>query len=144
MNFFRLINMRELNNLTQLEMAKILKTSQSNYSRWENSTELIPLKKLSLLCDYFDVSMDYLLGITDICKGYGTHEFNKKIIGNNIKIIRSKNNITQKQLAEILNTTQSTISAYENAKTILLTAFALQIVKYFNISLDWLCGRKKY
>ena len=50
--------------------------------------------------------------------------------------------ITQVELAEFLNTTQSIISAYENGKTTLLTAFALQIVKKYNLSLDWLCGRK--
>ena len=60
-----------------------------------------------------------------------------------LKELRNKNKITQTELADFLNTTQSTISAYENGKTTLLTAFALQIVDKYKISLDWLCGRKK-
>ena len=43
----------------------------------------------------------------------------------------------------MLNTTHSTISAYESGKTKLLTIFAIEIVKKYNISLDWLCGRIK-
>ncbi len=59
-----------------------------------------------------------------------------------MKELRKNNGITQEELAKFLNTTQSTISAYESGKTTLLTAFALQIVNKYNISLDWLCGRK--
>ena len=50
---------------------------------------------------------------------------------------------TLAEVAEILNTTQSTISAYESGKTVLLTAFAIQISKKYNVSLDWLCSREK-
>ena len=60
----------------------------------------------------------------------------------NICAYRKLLNITQEELANILNTTHSTISAYESGKTTLLTAFALQIVDKYKISLDWLCGRK--
>ena len=69
-------------------------------------------------------------------------EFDKKIIGIKLKEFRKEKNITQEELANILNTTHSTISAYESGKTTLLTAFALQIVDKYKISLDWLCGRK--
>ncbi|MBQ7789712.1 MAG: helix-turn-helix domain-containing protein [Bacilli bacterium] len=141
MYFQRLINIRELYNYNQNQMAKILKTSQSNYSRWEKATELIPLDKLSLFCNYFNTNMDYMLGISNFKNGNGTHLLNKKIIGKRIKIIRKKYIITQKELAACLNTTQSTISANENGKTKLLTAFAIQIVYKYNISLDWICGR---
>ena len=70
------------------------------------------------------------LYVSDQCRGQRLKEF------------RKSNEITQTELANILNTTQSTISAYESGKTTLLTAFALEIVNKYNISLDWLCGRK--
>lgn len=139
----RLIDIRVDADLKQEEMAEILKTTQSNYSRWENGTELIPLKKLSLLCNYFNVSMDYVIGKTRDEDGNGKHDINLKIIGSRLQMIRKKNNLTQTDLAEILNTSQSTISAYENGKTIILTAFALEIVEKYSVSLDWLCGRIK-
>ena len=34
------------------------------------------------------------------------------------------------------------ISDYENGVTLILTSFAIQICNKYNISLDWLCGRK--
>lgn len=139
----RLLDIRTDDQMKQSEMAKILKTSQSNYSRWESGKELIPIIKLNLLCNYFDVSMDYIIGLIRTNKKMGHHELDKKVVGNNIKHIRKSNNLTQKELAEILNTSQSTISAYESGKTIILTAFALELVKRYNISLDWLCGRTK-
>ena len=65
----------------------------------------------------------------------------KKEIGKRIKIFRKDNNHTLRSLAKELNTTSSTISAYETGKTLILTAFAYQICKNYHISLDWLCGR---
>lgn len=143
MNFEKLKDIREDNDLKQSDIAEILKTTQSNYSRWENGTELIPLKKLAIFCDYFDISMDYIIGLTRNNKGNGKHNINPDTIGENLKTLRKKNNITQKDLAKLLNTSQSTISAYESGKTTLLTAFALEIVNKYKISLDWLCGRTK-
>ncbi len=143
MTFERLLDIREDADMKQDEMAELLKTTQSNYSKWENGKELIPLKKLNLLCNYFNVSMDYVIGFTRKNIPNGKHEINLKIIGKNIKTLREKNNITQIQLAKLLNTSQSTISGAENGKNILLMAFALQIVQEYHVSLDWLCGRIK-
>ena len=139
----RLRDIREEKDLRQIDVAKILNVSQANYSRWENGTELMPLKKLTIFCNYFNVSMDYVIGITRNNTSTGTHELNSKTIGNNLKSFRKKYGITQAELANFLNTTHSTISAYESGKTTLLTAFAIKIAKKYHISLDWLCGRTK-
>ena len=61
---------------------------------------------------------------------------------NRLLEVRNSNNITQRDLADFLNTTSSTICAYEKGKTMILTAFAYQIAKEYNVSMDWLCGRK--
>lgn len=45
------------------------------------------------------------------------------------------------ELAKLLNTTHSTISAYESGKTTILTVFAYEICKKYNISMDYLIGR---
>ena len=139
----RIRDIREEKDLRQIDVAKILNVSQANYSRWENGTEFMPLKKLTIFCNYFNVSMDYVIGITRNNTSTGIHELNSKTIGNNLKEFRKKHGITQVELANFLNTTHSTISAYESGKTTLLTAFAIQIVKKYHISLDWLCGRTK-
>ena len=73
----------------------------------------------------------------------GIEELNKNEIGSRIKKIREDNNLTLRDLAKELNTTSSTISAYETGKTLILTAFAYQICIKYNVSLDWLCGKRK-
>ena len=88
--------------------------------------------------------MDYILGLTNKKIKYKKlNELDKKIIGNNIKKLRSNNNLTLRDLAKILNTTSSTISAYETGKTLLLTAFAIEIAKKYHLSIDELCGKEK-
>ena len=75
------------------------------------------------------------------------YDYKKKIdkntIGNNIKFLRKKNNLTQSDLAKILNTSQSTISAYENGKSLVLTVFIYSLAHEFNLSIDKLCGLEK-
>lgn len=137
----RLQDIRDNEMLKQKEIAQILEITQSNYSRWETSKELIPLKKINDLCNHFNLSMDYVIGLKRNNIGNGVHKLNNNIIGQNIRRIRKRFHLTQKDLAKMLNTTQSTISAYEKGKTTLLTSFALELVKRFHISLDSLCGR---
>ncbi len=146
MNFSKLAILRNKKEISQREMAKILQVSKSTYARWETQEEIIPLYHLTNFCEYFKVSMDYILGISNINK-YHNYDYKKKIdkttIGNNIKLVRKKNKLTQKDLAKILNTSQSTISAYENGKTLVLTAFIYSLATQFNLSVDKLCGRNK-
>lgn len=146
MNEKRLFDLREYADLTQKDLAQNLGVSQQTYSLWEKGTKIIPLKHLNNLCNYYETSMDYVLGFTDIKTSSNIikiKELNKKEIGARIKKIREDNNLTLRDLASKLNTTSSTISAYETGKTLILTAFAYQICSEYNVSLDWLCGKTK-
>ena len=60
----RLRELREENEMSQAEMAKLLRCSQQTYSRYELHTTEIPLQSLILLAEYYGTSVDYLLGIT--------------------------------------------------------------------------------
>lgn len=144
MNLKRLFDLREYNDLYQKDVAKILGVSQQSYSQWEKGVKIIPLKHLNTLCNYYKVSMDYMLDLSnDKYYDCSIKTLDKKIIGSNIKSIREKNKLTVRDLADKLNTTPSTISSYENGKTLILTAFAYQICKEYNTSLDKFLGRKK-
>ena len=142
MNFQRLVETREDFNLKQKDIANILNITQQSYSLWENGTKIIPLKHLNSLCNYYNVSMDYVLGLSNT-RHYDVinTDINKSLIGKRLREFRIENNITQTELAKLLNTTHSTISAYESGKTTILTAFAYEICKRYNISMDYLCGR---
>lgn len=62
MNFQKLIEIREDLGLKQKDIANILNITQQSYFLWENGTKIIPLKHLNSLCNYYNVSMDYLIG----------------------------------------------------------------------------------
>lgn len=137
----RLIEIRENNNLSQRDLASILNVSKSTYARWETQEQIIPLNRLVDFCNYFKVSMDYALNLSNENKyKKPISSLDRKLIGNNIKLIRKNFSLTQQNLADLLNTSHSTISAYEAGKTLILTIFAYQICLKYNISLDWLCG----
>jgi len=143
-NFERLLFLREEKDLRQIDIANILKVNRVNISNWEHGKEIIPIDKLNIYANYFNTSMDYILKINDNRKKITDNStLDKSVIGKRLKEIRTINKITQKDLAKILNTTQSTISDYENGVNLILTSFAYQICVKYNISMDWLCGRKK-
>ena len=58
----RIKELREYKNLSQIEVANAINTSQRNISRWENEENEITCSFIIKLADYFDVSIDYLLG----------------------------------------------------------------------------------
>lgn len=146
MNEKRLFDLREYKDLSQIKLADYLGITQQTYSLWEKGTKIIPLKHLNNLSNFYEISMDYIVGLTDEKNNSGIiklTELNKNEIGSRIKKIREDNNLTLRDLAKELNTTSSTISAYETGKTLILTAFAYQIYIKYNVSLDWLCGKRK-
>lgn len=140
--FNRIIDVREENDYTQKKIAEILKISRALVSQWEHEKEIISLIKLNEFANYFDVSLDYLAGFTDI-KNYKNSRniLDKSLIGKRVREVRKNNGLTVRDLARILNTSSSTISGYETGKTLILTSFAHEIAKRYNVSLDWLCGK---
>ena len=141
MNNNRFFELREYNNLTQKELATIFNVKQQTYSDWENSKKIIPLKHLVTLANYYHLSINYILGLSNIKKELSTQiKIDKTKISQNLIVIRKENNLLQKDLAKALNTTPSTICAYEKGKTTILTAFAYQICKKYQISFDDLIG----
>lgn len=140
----RLFNIREENDMTQKQIANILNVKQAVYSRWENKVEIIPLTKLICFCNYFNLSLDYVCELSNKkTKKIKNIEIDRQVVGKNIIEFRKKHNISQKELAIFLNTTPSTICAYEKGKTLILTSFAYQICNKYKISMDWLCGRRE-
>lgn len=57
-----------------------------------------------------------------------------------IKELREDRDLTQSQLAEILGTTQRTVSYYENNQREIPVNMLVKYARYFNVSLDYICG----
>ena len=68
--FERIRNLREDRDLTQAEVAKFLNVEQNTYSQYETGVLYYPLDVVIKLAVFYNTSVDYLVGLTDIQKPY--------------------------------------------------------------------------
>lgn len=59
-------NLRKEKGLTQAQLAESLKLDQTAISKWENGKAVPDTQMLIRLADFFDVSTDYLLGLSTL------------------------------------------------------------------------------
>ena len=72
----RLKEIREDKDLNQKDIAKVLNVSQVAYSYYEIGKRQIPIDLLKKLAKYYNVSIDYLLYLTDERKPYTKSKIN--------------------------------------------------------------------
>ena len=67
MSFYyqRLKDLREDKQIKQQEIADILRTTQQTYSIWERGDREIPFHHVITLAKFYDVSIDYIAGLTN-------------------------------------------------------------------------------
>lgn len=65
MKFQRIQDLRTDADLSQRELSEILHISQRSYSHYETGSRSIPIEMLIRLANYYDTSIDYLVGRTD-------------------------------------------------------------------------------
>lgn len=61
----RLKELRKTNNLSQLELGKLLHMSKMAISHWEKGNSEPSIEQLKSMATIFDVSVDYLIGFVD-------------------------------------------------------------------------------
>ncbi len=66
----RLKDLREDNDLSQESISKILKITRPQYSLYETGKRDIPVDLLSILAKYYNTSIDYIVGDTDVYERY--------------------------------------------------------------------------
>ena len=134
---------REKHDLTQRATAKILGISKSYYNYFETGERIMPIRRLNDFCNYFNVSLDYIFGFdNNSIVSKKNYQIDNKLIGSRIREIRLKNHLKQIELANILNTSQSTICSYEKGKTVILTAFLYEMCSKLGESADYIIGRR--
>ena len=138
----KLKELREEKNLSQSKLTKILNLDNSVYAKYEKEYEIIPVKHLNTLCNYFKVSFDYIFDLSNISS------YKKEIpdidylkAGTRLKEFRKENKLTQVKLANLLNTVQPVIANYEKGKFLIATPFLYTICTKYKISADYLLGK---
>lgn len=65
MYYKRIRELREDNDILQKDIAKLLNTTQQHYSRIENGSTEITADRIITLANFYKVSADYILGLSD-------------------------------------------------------------------------------
>lgn len=126
----------------QGEIAEVLGVKRNTYSKWENMINDMKLEKSNDLANYYDSSLDYLLGLSNIKKGnFKSLDIDYNILIKRLKKLRKDNNLSQEFLSEKLGFPQTTYSQYEVGTSIPTTLKLLVIATYYNVSCDYLVGR---
>ncbi len=138
----KLKDLRERNGFKQIDLANILKIRRNAYTQYESEYVIIPIKHLITLCDFYNVSLDYIFDFNDTVKYEdNSKNIDKVLSGKRLKEFRKENRLTQVKLAEDLNTFHQVIGNYENGTNIIATPFLYDICKKYKISADYLLGK---
>ena len=140
----RLKELREepVNFIRQKELTDLIGVHVSVFSKYENETAIIPIEHLNILCNYLNISLDYIFGFTNK-RNYPTYrkDINQGLTRNRLKELRKGKKLTQEKLSDIIKIQQTTISKYENKNKIISTKNLYIICKTYNISADYLLGK---
>lgn len=70
---------RDCKNISQREIASYLKIKQQQYARYEKGINVMPVTYLAKICEYLDVSADYIIGLTNDMKSYKEEKLEVRI-----------------------------------------------------------------
>lgn len=98
-----LINLREVNFLTQTDIAHHLHLSSSTISHYEKGITVLPTEIIFRLAEFYDVTTDYILGRcaskTNLNDTYALKLTNKMTIGDAVEIMTKINDAEREHLA---------------------------------------------
>lgn len=139
----RLRETRENLDLKQIDLTDLFGVTYSTISGWETGKDTIPLKQLIKYANKYNYSLDYLLGLTDKNIEYKDLKINLNTLATNLRKKRKQYGKTQQQIADIINTSQSSYAHYENARYLMPLNFLYNLSKIYNdLSVDEMLGRK--
>jgi len=145
MNFKRLRELRNQEGVTQQAIADVLHVQRATYAGWETGKDIMPLRQLNKIANNYKISLDYLTELTNDNKKMKSKigdTIDINLVSTNLKNCRKEKQLTQKDVADALQTTQSNIHKYETGKCLITTVYAIEFAKHFSCSLDELLGRK--
>ena len=126
----RLKFLRERDGITQEKLGEYIGVTKQAFNHFEKEYTIIPVKHLNDICNYFDVSLDYIFNFTEI-KMYDNYDksIHTDFMVKRLKEFRKENKLSQEKLASILNVAKGTIGNYESNRGIIATPFFIRFVK---------------
>ncbi len=137
----KLKELREINKLTQKEIAQLLNIKRGVYSIYETEEKIMPIKHLDNISINYNISIDYLFNLTNVKTYENSRPINIDKSVNRLKEFRKENKLTQIELAKFLNVANGTIANYENGRNFIATPFLFTLCSKYKISADYLLGK---
>ncbi len=136
----RIADLRVDHDLKQKDVAGILSTNRSTYSKWEYGINDIPIEKCNELANLFNCSMDYLLGLSNQ-NNKVLKSINLTLMCKRLLELRKEKHLSQQELGNAVGFHQRTYSHYEDGSRIPTTFKLYYLALYYNISFDYLVGK---
>ena len=113
----KLIELRENHKMKQKDLAKLLNIDRSVYGRYEKEYQIIPIRHLNDLSNYYKVSLDYIFEFNNINQYENTKlEIDSEIMKNRLKEFRKENNTrplsfaSEKELKDMIQILPGSVS----------------------------------
>jgi transcriptional regulator with XRE-family HTH domain len=138
----RIRKLRTEKGIKQSELANLVNVRQTTISNWENEISEIDKQSLFALSDYFNVTIDYLLGKSDEPTNLPLPQPNQTSVEkkNRIRHLREMHNMKQIDLVNNLNVKQSTLSNWERGTRQPDNDHLIAISEIFGVTTDYLLG----
>lgn len=136
-------NIREDKDLKQYEFAEMIKVLPKTYNLYENGVRSIPYPVLSKILRRLNLSLDYLLELSNRRVYPNLKRIHVEDISVNFKKYRKKKGLSQKAMAQLLNCSQQTLSGYESGKLKIPIEVLRKFCQITQISADTIAGRTK-
>lgn len=120
--------LRERKGETQKDISSLLDVSEMTISRYENGENEPELKRVITLANHFEVSLDEIIAV----------QLNAEapLYLKNLRFLRNKYGMTQKDIAELLGVSQKSISKYEKCERTPTIENVTKLADYFGVTLD--------
>ena len=137
----RISDLRVDNDLNHRQMGEILNVKSNTYTQWEIGRNDLPILKANELANYYGVSLDYLLGISNVKSIDEKKDINFDLMCKRLRELRKENKLTQEALGEKVGFAQTTYTCYENGTSTPTTFKLLNFAKFYKVSYDYLIGK---
>ncbi len=138
----RMKELRENANLTQEKLGNIIGLGRKGFNHVETEYTILTIEKLNFICNYFNVSLDYIFNFTDNKKYENMKsDIDKSLSCKRLKEFRKENKMTQSNLGDALKCSFGTIAGYEKGRYLISTSILFDLCKKYKISADYLLGK---
>lgn len=128
---------RQKKGLTQQEVADIFHINRSSISRYEKNQQVPEVQLLQKICDFFEVSIDYLVNGNE----NNSEPIKDSLFGKRLKQLRLENHLKQEELAQKIHSSKANISRYESNSVEPSLKTLNELAELFDVSVDYLLGR---